>query len=76
MTEDFEKITVSLLEIPEGPEALQYLVRHGRKTARREELEQRFIGEIPAEVIYSEAEVAFEALSILLGDDSYFFVKR
>jgi hypothetical protein len=76
LTPDFERVTKQLLDIPEGPEPLQYLVWQGRRTARREELEQRFMGDITPEVIYSEAEDAFAALSTLLRNDTYFFGER
>ena len=76
MTEDFDKVTRGLLAIPNGPEPLQYLVRHADRTARRDELERRCMGEIRGDVLYAEADEGYAALSTLLGNDRYFFNER
>jgi hypothetical protein len=76
LTGEFDKVTKHLLDIPEGPEPLRYLVLRGRQIARKEELERRFMGEIVQEIVYTEAEAAFTALSTLLGYDEYFFGER
>lgn len=59
--------------MPNGPEPLQFLVRHAYQKAAREELERRCIGEIRGDVLYAEAEEGYAALSTLLGGAEYFF---
>lgn len=76
MTEEFATVTKTLLPVPSGPEPLQYLVRHADQAARREELERRCMGDIRGDVLYAEAEEGYAALSILLGNDTYFFKER
>lgn len=73
LTDAFEKVTLPLLSIPNGPEPLQYLVRYEQRKLQREELERRCMSEIREDVIYAEAEEAYAALSTLLGQDKYFF---
>ena len=73
LTDAFEKVTVPLLSIPNGPEPLQYLVRHEHRKSQKEALERRCMSEIREDVIYTEAEEGYAALSTLLGQDKYFF---
>jgi hypothetical protein len=76
LTKDFESVTLPLLSVPSGPEPLQYIVRHSHQTAIKEELEKFFISEVDPEVLFSEAEGGYAALSTLLGEDMYFFNAR
>ena len=76
LTDNFEKITTPLLTLPNGPEPLQYLVKHSNRLARRQELERRCVTDIKGDVLYAEAEDAYRAISTLLGDNNYFFGAR
>ena len=69
-------MTMPLLTMPNGPEPLQYLVKHSNILARREELERRCMADIKGDVLYAEAEDAYSAISTLLGEDNYFFGAR
>lgn len=62
--------------MPDGPEPLQYLIKHSHKLARQEELERRSMAEIQEDVLYAEAEEAYSALSTLLDENAYFFGTR
>ena len=76
LTEAFEKVTVPLLSIPNGPEPLQYLSKRAHQTPRKEELQRRFLTSPNSQTIYAEAEEGYAALSQLLGEDTYFFDER
>ena len=73
LTDAFERVTLPLLSVPNGPEPLQYLVRYSHRKTQREDLERRYMSEIREEVIYTEAGEGYAALSTLLGQDKYFF---
>jgi hypothetical protein len=76
LTDEFERVTMPLLTVPEGPEPLQYLVKHSNRLARREEIERRCMSDNRGDVLYAEAEDAYNAISTLLGEDTYFFGAR
>ena len=76
MTDAYEKVTLPLLPIPNGPEPLQVLVQHSLRKARKDEVERRCLSEIRGDVIYGEAEEGYSALSTLLGEHKYFFNER
>jgi hypothetical protein len=62
--------------VPDGPEPLQYLAKYSHRAVRREELEKRCLSEVDGDVLHAEAEEGYAALSVLLGDDIYFFSDR
>jgi len=76
MTEAFERVVMPLLELPDGPQPLQYLVRYSHRAARKAELERRSLSDIRPEVLLAEAEEGYAALSTLLGESMYFFNER
>jgi len=65
-----------LLTVPDGPEPLQYLIKHSHRLARQEELRRRCMAEIQEDILYAEAEEAYSALSTLLDENDYFFGAR
>jgi Glutathione S-transferase, C-terminal domain len=62
--------------VPDGPESLQYILRHSNRTLRREELEKCCLTEVDGDVLHVEVEEGYAALSVLLGDDIYIFSDR
>ena len=62
--------------MPDGPEPLQYLVRYSHRMTKKKELEKRCLLEIDGDQLYAEAEEGYAALSLLLGNDTYFFSER
>jgi hypothetical protein len=76
MTEAFERVVMPLLELPDGPQPLQYLVRYSHQAARKAELERRSLSDIRPDVLLAEAVEGYAALSTLLGDSMYFFNER
>lgn len=76
LTDDYERVTLRLLSVPNGPEPLKYLVQYSHRKARKDELERRSISEIRGDVLYLEAEEAYGALSTLLGDNKFFFNEK
>ena len=76
MTEAFEEVTVPLLSLPNGPEPLQYLAKRSHLAPRKEELQRRSLASPDEQVLYAEAEEGYAALSLLLGENTYFFNER
>jgi metaxin len=73
LTENFEDFVAPNLPLPNGPEPLEYIAKHLYQSVCLKDLEKQSLANVRKDVLYEEAEYAYNALSTLLGDDEYFF---